>query len=524
MSRPSHLARPLGAVAPALALLGACAGGSPETNPGTGGAGATTSSSSSSSSTTSSSSSSSSSTSSSSGGACTPGQTMACYEGPTGTEGIGTCHGGMATCAANGSAFGPCAGQVVPQPDDCQTPEDEDCDGKNAACSMPGAPRWITAKPLTVGESTRIHLAGLAPHPTGLTIVLLGLETDLDLGLGLVHATSAWCDRTLLLVAYDAGGHPVWQLPLHGGVEHPALDVGPEGSIWIAGINYCQSFSLTSNTGAFVATVSSTGVVGTSWATGSFQENTLALSASVANVGLLTEGWGFNAGGVQSSTFGIQLSAFNPGSPPTLTKSVSPTAVYGEHALGRAGKGFAAYSAQGNQHQIQVFDENLASLWFHAFGNARVLGIDTVEPILLLGGEFLGTENFGMGNVTSDSLDGYLAGYHSLTGTTLFVVPVTGPGDQAVVSVAGGAGSFVAGITAEPTTIAGTAVQGGVVLRLDTTGSVAWASSVLAKPGDLRVAVAADGGVVVAGTYRGGAASGYPVPAQEGFAVMTLYP
>src|SRR5687767_12395100 len=69
---------------------------------------------------------------------CFPGETEPCYTGPVVSEGIGTCRGGERTCDAMGTAFGVCAGQVTPVPDDCATPEDEDCDGAPAS-ACPGA-------------------------------------------------------------------------------------------------------------------------------------------------------------------------------------------------------------------------------------------------------------------------------------------------------------------------------------------------------------------------------------------------
>ncbi len=52
--------------------------------------------------------------------------TQACYTGPTGTEGEGTCHGGTQTCT-NG-IFGGCSGQVTPVTETCDS-LDNDCDG-----------------------------------------------------------------------------------------------------------------------------------------------------------------------------------------------------------------------------------------------------------------------------------------------------------------------------------------------------------------------------------------------------------
>lgn len=63
------------------------------------------------------------------GTSCLPGSTASCYTGPAGTEGIGLCVGGKKTCGADGSAFGPCVGEVTPVVETCATPGDDDCDG-----------------------------------------------------------------------------------------------------------------------------------------------------------------------------------------------------------------------------------------------------------------------------------------------------------------------------------------------------------------------------------------------------------
>jgi hypothetical protein len=63
------------------------------------------------------------------GGACTPGAQQDCYTGPQGTKGIGACKAGMATCGADGLTWGPCVGQVLPEPDSCEDMVDNDCNG-----------------------------------------------------------------------------------------------------------------------------------------------------------------------------------------------------------------------------------------------------------------------------------------------------------------------------------------------------------------------------------------------------------
>jgi len=60
---------------------------------------------------------------------CEPDEVGSCYTGPDGTDGVGICAAGTATCDASG-VWGRCEGEVVPIPEDCDTPVDDDCDGE----------------------------------------------------------------------------------------------------------------------------------------------------------------------------------------------------------------------------------------------------------------------------------------------------------------------------------------------------------------------------------------------------------
>jgi hypothetical protein len=60
---------------------------------------------------------------------CFPGTTEPCYTGPAGTEGVGPCKGGTHTCNSQGSGFGPCVGEVLPQTEICGDGIDQNCDG-----------------------------------------------------------------------------------------------------------------------------------------------------------------------------------------------------------------------------------------------------------------------------------------------------------------------------------------------------------------------------------------------------------
>ena len=64
---------------------------------------------------------------------CSPGTSRACYTGPSGTQDVGICKGGMQTCLADGMGYGPCTGEVLPGTEDCSVAGDEDCNG--SSCS-----------------------------------------------------------------------------------------------------------------------------------------------------------------------------------------------------------------------------------------------------------------------------------------------------------------------------------------------------------------------------------------------------
>jgi len=62
---------------------------------------------------------------------CTPGETRPCYEGPSGTEGVGICKAGVATCVEDGTDWSECVGQITPQAEICSNGIDENCDGED---------------------------------------------------------------------------------------------------------------------------------------------------------------------------------------------------------------------------------------------------------------------------------------------------------------------------------------------------------------------------------------------------------
>ena len=75
--------------------------------------------------------------------ACVPGQPRECYRGPADALGVGACVAGSQICQPDGN-YGPCAGDVLPGVERCDTPDDENCDGA-PGCS--GTALWSLAFP-----------------------------------------------------------------------------------------------------------------------------------------------------------------------------------------------------------------------------------------------------------------------------------------------------------------------------------------------------------------------------------------
>jgi protein-arginine deiminase len=80
---------------------------------------------------------------------CSPGATKACYSGPAGTLGVGSCESGTQTCLPDGSGFGACSGDVTPKSDVCGNGQDDDCDGQvdESCVCQPGSTKSCYSGP-----------------------------------------------------------------------------------------------------------------------------------------------------------------------------------------------------------------------------------------------------------------------------------------------------------------------------------------------------------------------------------------
>ena len=91
-------------------------------------------------------------------GVCVPGSSEPCYEGPSGTEGMGSCAAGHRTCNAHGTAYEVCQDQALPRPDSCSSAAQWICDGQAAECNPLGLFELID--PLVTGVRIGADAAG----------------------------------------------------------------------------------------------------------------------------------------------------------------------------------------------------------------------------------------------------------------------------------------------------------------------------------------------------------------------------
>ncbi|WP_438027053.1 hypothetical protein [Sorangium sp. So ce233] len=165
---------------------------------------------------------------------CERGDTRACYEGASETEGVGVCAPGTQTCDADGR-WGACEKQVLPGKEDCNQRGDEDCDG--VGCSDVLWARMFGSGPFQWATSVAIS-------PKGDRIALAGLYRD-EINFG-PDATTALPEQArggAFLAVFDGEGRHLYSVGVPAGDSWPVVAIDAESNALFAA-SYTETVNL----------------------------------------------------------------------------------------------------------------------------------------------------------------------------------------------------------------------------------------------------------------------------------------
>jgi hypothetical protein len=323
---------------------------------------------------------------------CLPGSTASCYTGPAGSVGVGVCKAGTQVCNGQGTAYGACVGEVLPQAETCTTPVDDDCNGQ---VNEGGAGCVCTPSATVSCYSGPAGTAGVGICKAG-TQVCNGQGTSLGACVGTVLPQAENCatpaDEDCDGVAAPCSGTHVWSKGWGGSLddEGNALAVDASDNVLFGG-----------------------------YVTGPVDLGCgpLPIAAGV-DAGLLMK---LTPAGncTWSKAFGDKAQMVGVAVDPS--GNVLTTGMYGVDI--NLGNGLVT-SLGGNDGFIAKFDALGNHLWSKTFGDAAAQSPDSVATDasgnVIAYGYFSGTVDFGGGALGSaGGLDLYLAKF-SPTGTHLW--------------------------------------------------------------------------------------------------------
>jgi hypothetical protein len=273
----------------------------------------------------------------------------------------------MQTCADDGASWGPCAGDVLPKPENCATPEDEDCDGKAPACD--GSLLWAKS----FGSPTGGYGASVATDSDGQTVVVGTFSGSIDFGGS--SLTSAEYG-SVFAAKLDASGGLLWAKQLGGSSQQQSVAVDAQGNVFVVGDFYgtmtfgAMTLDSGGNRNVFVAKLTPSGDVA----------------------------WGTQITGTGSNGIGIGSVAVDSHGDVLLTGSF-------QGAVGLSGG--TVSSAGGDDVFVVKLDPTGSLAWSKTFGDAAdqrgVAVVTDAADDVIITGQFAGTVDFGGGSFTSGS-------------------------------------------------------------------------------------------------------------------------
>lgn len=166
-----------------------------------------------------------------SGIVCEPMATESCYSGPIETENVGLCKAGTHQCLSDGTGFGECGGEIVPQPENCLTTKDEACNGEVAADCPTLGDGWLkTYGAMFAADS----VTDIAITPDGDIVIVGGFGSMIDFGTGAMASTGSY---DIFVAKLDPLGNAIWAKRFGDAASQSAnaVAVDAQGNIYVAG-------------------------------------------------------------------------------------------------------------------------------------------------------------------------------------------------------------------------------------------------------------------------------------------------
>jgi cysteine-rich repeat protein len=407
---------------------------------------------------------------------CIPNTTKSCYTGPMNTENVGICKAGTSVCAPDGKSYGACVGQILPAPENCATPLDDDCNGFSPACT--GA--HIASKGF--GDAQIQQGYSIATDPMGNVFVTGAYTGTIDFGAGALTSAGG---NDIFVAKFDPAGTLLW-----------AKSYGATGDQFGYGI--------------------ATDSAGNAFVTGGFANNVSFGPFALTNAGgddfyVLklapngTEMFAYNFGGTATQvTYGIAVDAQDN---VLVTGAFSANFMFGMTQL----------VGQGNLDAFVAKMSNTGTpMWAKAFGaalNQQALEV-AADPFgnVLLTGAFQTSIDFGGGMITCAGGEDLFIAKLDAMGNHVWSKGYGDATDQRGLGIAADPGGnvLVTGWFQGTTDFgAGNVTSGGTddgfVLKLDAAGSHVWSKTFGAVSAQRGKGIRSDalGNVLVTGEFFG---------------------